>query len=87
MRATKRVDFDQVRERLRGRCFICEMLAGNPEYEHEVVYEDETAVAFLNRYQTLYGYVLVAPKEHREQVTGDFTVREYLDLQADSSRR
>ena len=82
MRATKRVDFDQIRKDLRGRCFICEMLAGNPEYQHEVVYEDESAVAFLNRYQTLYGYVLVAPKEHREQVTGDFTSREYLDLQA-----
>jgi len=25
--------------------------------------------------------VLVAPKQHREQVTGDFTVDEYLDLQ------
>ena len=28
-----------------------------------------------------YGYTLVAPKEHREQVTGDFTMEEYLDLQ------
>jgi diadenosine tetraphosphate (Ap4A) HIT family hydrolase len=82
VQATKRVDFDQIREELRGRCFICEMLAGNPEYQHEVVYEDESTVAFLNRYPTLYGYVLVAPKEHREQVTGDFTPREYLDLQA-----
>jgi diadenosine tetraphosphate (Ap4A) HIT family hydrolase len=58
------------------------MLAGNAEFEHAVVYEDESVVAFLNRYPTLYGYVLVAPKEHREQVTGDFTLREYLDFQA-----
>jgi diadenosine tetraphosphate (Ap4A) HIT family hydrolase len=78
----KRVDFDAIREGLGGRCFICEMLAGNPEYAHHVVYEDERTVAFLNRYPTLYGYVLVAPKEHREQVTGDFTTAEYLDLQA-----
>ena len=33
-------------------------------------------------FQTLYGYVLVAPKEHREQVTGDFALDEYLALQA-----
>jgi diadenosine tetraphosphate (Ap4A) HIT family hydrolase len=77
----KRVDFNAIREELRGRCFICEMLAGNPEYEHHVVYEDVRAVAFLNRYPSLYGYVLVAPKEHREQVTGDFSLDEYLDLQ------
>jgi diadenosine tetraphosphate (Ap4A) HIT family hydrolase len=78
----KRVDFNAVREELRGRCFVCEMLAGNPEYQHHVVYEDEHAVAFLNRYPSLYGHVLVAPKEHREQVTGDFSLDEYLHLQA-----
>jgi diadenosine tetraphosphate (Ap4A) HIT family hydrolase len=78
----KRVDFNAIREELRERCFICEMLAGNPEYEHHVVYEDERAVAFLNRYPTLYGHVLVAPKDHREQVTGDFSLDEYLHLQA-----
>jgi diadenosine tetraphosphate (Ap4A) HIT family hydrolase len=78
----KRVDFNAIREELRGRCFICEMLAGNTEYQHHMVYEDEHAVAFLNRYPSLYGYVLVAPKDHREQVTGDFSLDEYLHLQA-----
>jgi diadenosine tetraphosphate (Ap4A) HIT family hydrolase len=78
----RRVDFNAIREELRGRCFICEMLAGNPEYQHHVVYEDERTVAFLNRYPRLYGYVLVAPKDHREQVTGDFSLDEYLHLQA-----
>lgn len=77
-----RVDFNAIREELRGRCFICEMLAGNPEYQHHVVYEDGRTVAFLNRYPSLYGYVLVAPKDHREQVTGDFSLDEYLHLQA-----
>jgi hypothetical protein len=51
----KRVDFNAIREELRGRCFICEMLAGNPEYQHHVVYDDDRAVAFLNRYPSLYG--------------------------------
>jgi diadenosine tetraphosphate (Ap4A) HIT family hydrolase len=82
MDKSKRVDFNAIREELGGRCFICEMLAGNPEYQHHVVYEDERAVAFLNRYPSLYGYVLVAPKDHREQVTGDFSLDEYLYLQA-----
>ena len=82
MDTRKRVDFNAVREELRGRCFICEMLAGNPEYQHHVVYEDERAVAFLNQYPSLYGYALVAPKDHREQVTGDFSLDEYLHLQA-----
>lgn len=64
-----------------GPCFVCEIVAGNPEYRHHVVYEDDSTIAFLNKYPTLYGYVLVAPKEHREQATGDFTLGEYLALQ------
>jgi diadenosine tetraphosphate (Ap4A) HIT family hydrolase len=62
-------------------CFICEMIAGNPAYTHEIIYEDDIAIAFLNKYPPLYGYVLVAPREHREQVTGDFSPEEYLVLQ------
>jgi diadenosine tetraphosphate (Ap4A) HIT family hydrolase len=48
---------------------------------HPVVYEDETAIAFLNRFPTLLGYTLVAPREHCEQVTGDFSEDEYAGLQ------
>ncbi|HCI80203.1 MAG TPA: HIT family protein, partial [Ktedonobacter sp.] len=60
-------------------CFICELIAGrNP---HHMIYEDETAIVFLTKYQVLYGYTLVAPREHREQATGDFTLEEYLNLQ------
>jgi len=46
-----------------------------------MVYEDEATVVFLDKYPTLYGYTLVAPREHREQATGDFTLEEYLALQ------
>ena len=70
-----------MRRELRGRCFICELVAGNPEFAHVVVYEDDDAIAFLNKYPAVYGYVLVAPKQHREQVTGDFDSGEYLRLQ------
>ena len=62
-------------------CFLCAIAAKNPEYGHHIIYEDDVAIAFLNKYPVLYGYTLVAPKEHREQVTGDFMVDEYLKLQ------
>ncbi len=62
-------------------CFICAMIAGDLAYAHEIVYEDDATIAFLNKYPPLYGYVLLAPREHREQVTGDFTPAEYLALQ------
>lgn len=70
-----------VRRSQRGPCFICEIVAGNPRYRHHVVYEDDVTIVFLNKYPTLYGYTLVAPREHREHVTGDLTLDEYLALQ------
>jgi diadenosine tetraphosphate (Ap4A) HIT family hydrolase len=57
------------------------MLAGNPDYPHDVVWAGPDAVAFLARYNTLLGHTLVAPRAHREQVTGDFPIEEYLSLQ------
>jgi diadenosine tetraphosphate (Ap4A) HIT family hydrolase len=73
-------DVDAYEQRSKaGPCFICELVAGvNP---HHMIYEDQTAVVFLNKYPMLYGYTLVAPREHREQATGDFTLDEYLALQ------
>ena len=62
-------------------CFVCRILAGNNERPQHFVYEDDKAIAFLDTYPRAYGYSLVAPKEHREQVTGDFSREEYLDLQ------
>jgi diadenosine tetraphosphate (Ap4A) HIT family hydrolase len=79
--AQRPYDFDAIRRQIGDRCFICEMLSGNPEFRHHVIYEDEIAVAFLNKYPNLHGYSLVAPKQHREAVTGDFDPSEYLALQ------
>lgn len=61
-------------------CFICAIISG-ADTSHHLVYRDEVAVAFLSKYPTLYGYIIVAPLQHREQVTGDFTLDEYLTLQ------
>lgn len=79
---TKAFDMGAYVERsINGPCFICEMLSGNPAYRHHIIYEDDQAVVFLNKYPNLIGYTLVAPKEHREQVTADFPIDEYLRLQ------
>jgi diadenosine tetraphosphate (Ap4A) HIT family hydrolase len=74
-------DMDGYVQRIQtGPCFICEMVAGRRAGNH-VIYEDDTAIVFLNKYPVLYGYTLVAPRAHREQVTGDFPLDEYLALQ------
>lgn len=61
-------------------CFICDMIAGKLDGNH-IICQDDEFIAFLNKYPTLYGYALVAPIAHKEQVTGDFTMDEYLALQ------
>ena len=77
----KPFDLDSYIERIQSSpCFICEMAAGRLEGNH-VIYQDDAFIAFLNKYPVLYGYVLVAPIEHKEHVTGDFTIDEYLALQ------
>jgi diadenosine tetraphosphate (Ap4A) HIT family hydrolase len=82
MQAREFVDMEaHLRRTTSSVCFICEMLAGNSDYRHHLIYQDETAVVFLNKYPMLYGYALVAPRTHREQVTADFSVDEYLALQ------
>jgi diadenosine tetraphosphate (Ap4A) HIT family hydrolase len=57
-------------------------VAGDRAFAHHVVYEDDVAIAFLNKHPALVGHLLVAPKAHLEQVTGDFSLDDYLRLQA-----
>ncbi|MYW63109.1 HIT domain-containing protein [Streptomyces sp. SID8379] len=66
------MDLDAYTERARnGPCYICAHVAGDPAHRHESVYEDDAHVAFLDRYPTLPGKVLVAPKAHIEHVVRD----------------
>jgi diadenosine tetraphosphate (Ap4A) HIT family hydrolase len=76
-------DLDAYVRRVRtGTCFVCGIVSRDPSFpDHHIVCEDEGAIVFLAMDPTQYGYTLVAPKEHREQVAGDFTVEEYLALQ------
>jgi ATP adenylyltransferase len=57
------------------------MVAGWLDGNHGIN-QDDHVIAFLNKYPMLYGYALVAPADHREHVIGDFTLEEYLALQA-----
>ena len=62
--------------------FVCRLMAGHEDLPKYVVHEDDKAVAFLDGFPWAYGYPLAAPREHREQVTADYTREEYLILQA-----
>ena len=74
-------DLDDYIERIQnGPCFICDMVAGRLNGNH-LIFQNEEFIAFLNKYPSLYGYALIAPVQHKEQVTGDFTLEEYLFLQ------
>ena len=75
------MDIEAYERRVRsGPCFICALVAGDPDYDHERVYEDEAHVAFLDAYPTLRGRVLVAPKRHVEHVVRDLDEDAFLRL-------
>lgn len=60
-------------------CFICGIVNGSEG--HAVFYEDADHIAFVGRYPTLYGHVLVSPKRHLEHVVRDLPLDAYLALQ------
>ena len=80
MSRRRRLDLDSYLADVRAACFVCELVAGRRP--HHVVWEDDFAIAFMNAHPSLRGHVLVAPKQHREHVTADFSPDEYLRLQA-----
>jgi diadenosine tetraphosphate (Ap4A) HIT family hydrolase len=81
----ERVPFDikEYEARTQRRpCFICAIVAGTHDVPEHVVYRDDFALAFMNQFPPLIGYVLVAPVEHRERWEMDFTEAEHLRMQA-----
>lgn len=76
-------DLDRYVERARsGPCFICELVRNNPDYVHHVVFEDDDFIAFLDKYPTLLGKTIVAPKRLVEHVVSDLTEIEFQRLMA-----
>jgi diadenosine tetraphosphate (Ap4A) HIT family hydrolase len=71
-----------VRRVKHGPCFVCAILAGDPDYDQELFFDDGDHVAFLSRFPTLDGYSLVCPRRHVEDVVRDLSESEYLALQA-----
>lgn len=72
----------RVREsREEGGCFICRIVSGTHGYSHQIVFEDAETIVFLNRYPTLLGYCLVAPRRHAEDWVRDLDEAEFLALQ------
>ncbi|WP_329052627.1 HIT family protein [Streptomyces violaceus] len=77
----RRVDLDAYEDRARrGPCFVCAYVSGHPDYGHHTVFEDEDHVAFLDRWPTLAGKVLVAPKRHVEHVVRELGREAYVRL-------
>jgi len=77
---TDRLDWEAYQRLVRRACFVCELLAGNPDYPHHVVYRDGATVAFLSRFPWWPGHLLVAPVTHVEDVVA-VDVAQYLAVQ------
>lgn len=79
-----RIPFDTgayVRRVQLGPCFVCAVVAGDPDYQHHLVFEDESTISFLVRNPTLLGYCLVAPKRHVESWVHGLDEADFLALQ------
>ncbi|MGW5864099.1 HIT family protein [Streptomyces sp. NPDC055239] len=77
----KAMDLEAYMELARnGPCFVCAFLAGDPGYPHHTIHEDEDHIAFLDRWPTLPGKVLVAPKAHVEHAVRELDEAAYVRL-------
>lgn len=64
-----------------GPCFVCQIINRHPDFPAHIIYEDDVAIAFLDKYPRVVGYTLLAPREHRTGVTRDFQPEEYVAIQ------
>ena len=76
------MDWKAYHQRARtGPCFVCQIVSRHTDFPAHIIYEDDVAIAFLDKYPRVAGYTLLAPRAHRTGVTRDFPLEEYLALQ------
>ncbi len=64
-------------------CFICRLVAGDEDiHSHTIVAENTELIAFLDRYPSFAGHTLVCSKVHVENVFVEYSMEQYLRLQA-----
>ena len=81
--ATERVPMDLAvyEQRVRGGRCLCAIVSGDAAHDlEEVVFEDDAHIAFLDRYPTMCGKVLVAPRQHVEHVVRDLSQAAFQEL-------
>lgn len=64
-----------------GPCFVCEFLAGNPDFDHHTIHEDEACVIFFEQIPNavgLYNYLTQSPCR---RLAFELSEAQYLDLQ------
>lgn len=77
------LDLDSHIKKMRdGPCWICSVIQQQADYPPQhIIDENDQAIAFLNPYPSVRGMTIVAPKDHREHVVGNFSEGEYISLQ------
>lgn len=80
--ARKKFDLVEYHQEVAKGCFVCRLVERDPTLpDHYIVWQSDEIIVFLDRFPTAFGYTLVAPVAHREQVAGDFTLQQFLALQ------
>lgn len=59
-------------------CVFCSIVKNNTPH-HEIWYEDENHIAFLNKFPRKRAHSLVIPKKHTDNIT-DLSENEYVEL-------
>jgi histidine triad (HIT) family protein/ATP adenylyltransferase len=83
MERREELDHDWYDRVARSACFVCALVEGRPLIPgHRIVYEDDTAIAFLTPIPPQRGYALVSPKRHVERFEQDLAAGEWAHVQA-----
>ena len=60
------------------KCLFCSVIKNNKPY-HEIIWQDSKHIAFLDKYPTRNGHILIIPKKHVDYLF-DLTEKDYTAL-------